>query len=63
MAGTYEGGLQAAKTNVKRYGEGFYKEIGKKGGQKSRGGGFAADPELARKASLKRWQNKRKVAV
>ncbi len=50
MAGTRIGGLKAAKTNKKRNGKDFYKKIGAKGGQISRGGGFAADPELAREA-------------
>ncbi len=43
MAGTIEGGRLAAETNKKRYGEGFYRGIGKLGGQKSRNGGFAAE--------------------
>ena len=40
--GTKIGGLKAAKTNKKKYGKDFYKEIGRKGGLKSRGGGFAS---------------------
>lgn len=50
MAGTTSGGEQAAVTNRKRYGKDFYKDIGRMGGQKSVGGGFAKDPELARRA-------------
>ena len=50
MAGTRKGGEQAAKTNKQRYGNSFYMEIGRMGGKKSTGGGFAKDPELARKA-------------
>lgn len=50
MPGSKIGGLKAAKTNRKRHGKDFYKKIGAKGGQISRGGGFAADPELAREA-------------
>lgn len=50
MAGTTAGGKQAAETNIKRYGIDFYREIGRKGGQKSRDGGFAKNRELARKA-------------
>lgn len=53
MAGNREGGLKAAETNKKRYGEAFYKGIGKLGGTKSRGGGFAINPELARIAGAK----------
>lgn len=50
MAGTKEGGLKAARTNKERYGENFYGSIGARGGSISRGGGFAKDPELARRA-------------
>lgn len=52
MSGTAEGGKKAAKTNEQRY-PGFYKRIGKMGGEKSRGGGFAKNPELAREAGRK----------
>jgi len=67
MAGTLEGGKQAAETNKKLYGTDFYKKIGAMGGQKSRNGGFAARPELAREAGRKgglksRYAHK-KVAV
>lgn len=48
MAGNINGGVKAAKTNKKKYGKDFYKKIGSKGGQKSRGGGFAsASSEMA----------------
>lgn len=53
MGGTREGGLKAAATNKKRHGADHYKKIGAKGGIISRGGGFAADPELARTAGAK----------
>lgn len=53
MSGTREGGLKAAKTNKERHGQDFYKGIGKSGGKKSRGGGFAANPELAKLAGAK----------
>lgn len=53
MPGTREGGLKAAATNKQRYGNAFYQGIGKVGGTKSRGGGFAKDPELAREAGRK----------
>ena len=48
MAGTLEGGRKAAETNKKKYGEDFYRNIGAKGGGKSRTGGFYANRELAR---------------
>jgi hypothetical protein len=38
---TVEGGKKAAKTNIERYGEDFYRIQGAKGGRVSRGGGFA----------------------
>lgn len=50
MAGTKRGGFKAGATNKMRYGENFYRVIGRIGGLKSRGGGFAADPESARRA-------------
>lgn len=53
MAGTIEGGIKAARTNLKRYGPQFYKEIGAEGGKKSRGGGFAKNRELASVAGRK----------
>lgn len=42
MPGTKTGGLKAAETNKKKYGDDFYKRIGAKGGGISRGGGFAS---------------------
>ena len=47
------GGKKASLTNKKRYGKGFYVRIGALGGKKSTGGGFAANPELAREAGRK----------
>jgi hypothetical protein len=42
MAGTKEGGLRAAETTKKRWGEDFHKHIGAIGGRNSKTGGFAA---------------------
>lgn len=52
MTGTRKGGLKAAKTNQKLYGDGiikenFYTAIGRLGGRSSRGGGFARIPGFA----------------
>ena len=43
MSGTLTGGAKAAKTNKQRHGADFYINIGRKGGVKSRGGGFASN--------------------
>lgn len=53
MPGTKAGGLKAAETNKKKYGENFYARIGAMGGQKGHTGGFAANIELARVAGRK----------
>lgn len=50
MAQSQAGGYKAARTNKIRYGDDFYRRIGAMGGRKSRGGGFAANHELASKA-------------
>lgn len=50
MSGTVEGGKATASTVKLRYGADYYVNIGRLGGQKSRGGGFASNPELARTA-------------
>lgn len=50
MPGNKLGGQKAAKTNRERHGVDFYHRIGRSGGQKSRGGGFAANRDLARAA-------------
>lgn len=64
MSGTREGGLKAAKTNKERHGKEFYKKIGKVGGERGTTGGFAANPELARKAGRKGGKiSKRRKAV
>lgn len=53
MAGTKAGGRKAAATNKAKYGNGFYANIGRKGGQKSHTGGFYNNPELAKEAGRK----------
>mgnify|MGYP002511837531 FL=1 len=50
MAGTKEGGKKAAATNKAKYGDDFYREMGRIGGRKGHTGGFASNPELAREA-------------
>lgn len=62
MAGTKNGGKLAASTNKKRYGKEFYVRIGAMGGKVSKGGGFAANPELARIAGAKGGRASRKQA-
>lgn len=41
-------GLKGMETNKARYGDDFAQKIGRKGGELSRGGGFAADRDKAR---------------
>jgi len=53
MAGTKQGGLDAAQTNKSKYGSDFYARIGRKGGRKGRTGGFFANRELASRAGAK----------
>lgn len=57
MAGNKIGGLKASKTNRERYGEDYYKEMGRKGGMNGHKGGFASNPELARMAGAKGGRN------
>ncbi|TAK88892.1 hypothetical protein EPO04_02125 [Patescibacteria group bacterium] len=60
MSGTKMGGIAAAITNKQRYGTNFYQTIGRIGGRKSRGGGFAKNPELARQAGRVGGQRSRR---
>jgi general stress protein YciG len=53
MAGTIEGGRKAAATNKEKYGNDFYAKIGGIGGRNGHTGGFASNPELARRAGQK----------
>ncbi len=53
MPGTKAGAAKAAATNKAKYGENFYKEIGRKGGLNGHDGGFKAYPELAKLAGKK----------
>lgn len=43
MVGTKAGGAKAAATNKLRYGDSFYANIGKKGGQNGHTGGFNSE--------------------
>lgn len=63
MPGTVIGGKHAAKTNKKRHGSDFYQKIGKLGGAKSRGGGFASNRELAREAGRRGGSASRRTAI
>ena len=60
MAGTKQGGVRAAQTNKQRHGANFYAEIGRRGGKTSRGGGFAANRDLAREAGRRGGQRSRR---
>lgn len=54
MTGTRLGGVKARETNLKKHGKDFYRTIGRAGGSKgAKDGvikGFAANPELAKRA-------------
>lgn len=63
MAGTQEGGRQAAATNKQRYGLDFYRLIGSKGGKISRGGGFAMNRDLAVEAGRKGGKASRRTKM
>lgn len=58
--GTKAGGKKAAVTNKLRYGPDFYRNIGRKGGLKSKNCGFATNPELARIAGAKGGKNSKR---
>lgn len=53
MSGTIAGGIKARNTNYKLHGRDFYRKIGQKGSQNGHTGGFASNPELARRAGAK----------
>lgn len=53
MSGTKAGGLKAAQTNRRKYGDDYYSRMGRKGGQMGHTGGFADNPALARIAGAK----------
>lgn len=43
MVGTREGGKKAALTNMRKYGNEFYRQNGRKGGLNGHTGGFASE--------------------
>lgn len=43
MAGTKEGAIKAARTNLEKHGADFYSRIGRKGGRNGHRGGFASE--------------------
>ena len=53
MSGTKSGGIKTRETMYKKYGKDFYREIGRMGGRNGHTGGFANDPELAKRAGAK----------
>lgn len=50
MAGTKAGAKKAVVSIKEKYGDDYYRKIGRKGGQNGTTGGFAADHELAARA-------------
>lgn len=63
MSGTKAGGRKARETNLKKYGKDFYRILGSKGGQNGHTGGFAANPELARRAGSIGGRKSRRTGV
>lgn len=54
MSGTREGGYKCRNTNLERYGQDYYKNMGRKGGSVcGTKKGFAANIELAKAAGRK----------
>lgn len=54
MVGTREGGKKAALTNMRKYGNEFYRENGRKVGRNGHTGGFyAMSPEKRRECGAK----------
>jgi general stress protein YciG len=64
MGGTRIGGIAAAKTNKRIYGNSFYPTIGELGGikqtAKTKNRGFASNPKLAPEAGRKGGLNSRR---
>lgn len=54
MAGTRAGGQKTAKTNIEKYGEDYYRNLGRKGGRNGHSGGFAS--EVIGRDGLTGWQ-------
>lgn len=51
MVATKEGAKKAAKTNIERYGEDFYRNLGRKGGKNNKHPRyFELHPEVAQEA-------------
>jgi general stress protein YciG len=65
MAGTHAGGVKAADTNKRRYGDDFYDVIGRMGGQSGdpTRKGFAANRALAIEAGRKGGKAPRRSAA
>lgn len=67
MVGTREGGLKARATNKAKYGDDFYSRIGQIGGAMGAADGvvkgFAANPELAKRAGAKGGRNSTRAGI
>lgn len=61
MAGTKEGGIKAAKSNIEKYGKDFYSKIGARGGKAQVSKGFGANRELASRMGRVKTGRKRIV--
>ena len=63
MSGTKAGGSKTRETIYRKHGKDFYKKIGAMGGRNGHTGGFASNPELARKCGKLTKRGKKAICA